>query len=211
MSMFNRKAMLGAALTAGLAVVIAVYLLSATGADTWQGGLVAPSPIQVPINPHMPPAGSAIATGIVVTGSEMIIYLSYGEPGDRSKPMLVTMWRDVQSGHVRNWLPMVKGVEAVDVPDNMWALRQELAPDGTLVEYGVVNGPAERIVITDGDRSVDARFARWTADPAVTIFWVQRTGTPIPDNVPVCDGRYVHWMRIDIRWYRYMTATAPRS
>ena len=61
-------------------------------------------------------------------------------------------------------------------------------PDGTLVEFGGVWAEASRITSRSGGATVEARYARWSTNRQVTVFWLRRQGTPVPDSVRVGEG-----------------------
>jgi hypothetical protein len=152
------------------------------------GGPVTPTPVPVTINPSAMPLGNTVPTGIVLAGHEMILYF-WGD----LHPYLSTVWRDTNSGRITDVPPIPRTVPGLPIGtagvDPIFGLDQIDAGDGTVVEYGAVHGRPARIVVRDpSGTGSEASFTTWTRDPAVVIFWVQRKGSRIPENVAVREG-----------------------
>jgi hypothetical protein len=165
-----------------LAGTLGTVLVScaAPAPDGWTGGPASPVPVRVTVNPSALPIGDAVATGVVVSGKEMILYLW----GGRDLPDLGWAWRDTASGVVDEHDPV--GGTVVDlVTPSFPGLTQLDAGDGTVVEFGAVRAPAARIVVAPPDRDpVEARYVRWSVDPGVVLFWLRRTGPPVSSGAP---------------------------
>jgi hypothetical protein len=189
---------LAALRTTLLAAVLAVALAGCTpsGVPDWTGGPVSPSPLT--LDPIAGQAGDAIPTGLLVEKHELILYFLAGS-GD---PHLAATWRDTGTGKVSPWDPIYDAIEGGDIGEAstspVFQLNQYVPGDGTVIEYGGVVGPAARIVSRNGDEVTEARFARWSRDPSISIFWLRRRGLPIPPNthpdeahsVPLAPERY---------------------
>ena len=171
-----------------LAAVTAITACGSNATDDWAGGPVTPPTVAITANPNALPLGNAIATGITDGDQEIVLYFW----GDRHYPTLSPAWLNSHTHQV-----------SVDIPHTvtgpMWAadsgkffdLRQLTIADGTLVEYGAVRGTVSRITCQSGDQLVAARFTAWSADPSVTIFWLRRSGTPVPASTPSGTGLQV--------------------
>ena len=48
---------------------------------------------------------------------------------------------------------------------------------------------AGRITVQAAGKTVQAKYARWSANRSVTMFWLQRQGKPLPHNIPAGEGR----------------------
>jgi hypothetical protein len=173
-------------LAAPVAVGVAVMIvgLAACAARGTAGGPATPSPIAITANPSALPVGDTIPTGMLVGRKELVLYF-WGTAAD---PFLDQAWRDAGTGDVE--LDNVCGggaaggaIGAVE-PGRFFGLTQCVAADGTLIEYGAVWGEAIRITSQDAGATVEARYARWSTNRSITVFWLQRHGQPVPDNIP---------------------------
>lgn len=133
------------------------------------------------------PVGDTVPTGIVVDGQELILYFWGSGSG---LPYLDTAWREVSSGRVSDHGPWA-GTSFLDGDDGFVYLYQMVLTDRTLVEFGSFNGAVSKIVCDDHGSVVEARFAQWSRDRSVTIFWLHRRGDPVPENTPAGEGRTV--------------------
>jgi hypothetical protein len=150
-------------------------------ADDWVGGLVTPSPVPVTENPLTLPLGDSVPTGIVIDGYELVLYFW----GGGQYPHLDEAWHEVSTGRVTNEGRHGTAYLSCEAPFR--DLRQ-LTWNYTVVDCGAISGPVARVTSTFAGRTIEAKFTRWSADPAVTIFWMRGHGGPIPKNVPVGDG-----------------------
>jgi hypothetical protein len=151
----------------------------------WTGGPVSPVPVQVTVNPSAMPVGDAIATGLVAQGQELILRF-WGDPG---RLYLGTDWRDVATGRITEEkpFPMVSAGSTFGAPvsDRIFEVDQADPGDGTVLEFGVVDGSPARIVCEPpGGDPVEAKFTPWSRDPSISFFWLRRPGTRIPSNIP---------------------------
>lgn len=178
------------------AMLVGLAACAAKGPPEQPGAPETPSPVPITANPSALPVGDTVPTGIVIGGKEMVLYF-WGTPDD---PYLDDAWRDRSTGEVdvRNPCAGGTGVPAYMGPDrsgqrlysDLWLnVTQCTTPDGTLIEYGAVRADAARITSQDTGTTVQARFARWSIKPTITIFWLQRTGKPVPRNVELGVGR----------------------
>ncbi|MEV0560502.1 hypothetical protein [Dactylosporangium sp. NPDC050588] len=171
-------------------MVVGVAACAAKTGGEQAGGPVTPSPVPITVNPSALPVGDTVPTGVVIKGKEMVLYF-WGAP---ERPYLDQAWRDTGTGEVRvdticaggtgymaEWGPVE--------PGRVFGLMQCVTPDGTLVELGAVWAEATRVTSQAEGKTVEAKYAKWSRNPAVTIFWVQRHGKPIPQNVPAGEGR----------------------
>lgn len=171
------------------AAVVALGLLAGGCATTpdlsdWGGGPVTPSPIEVTVNPSALPIGDPLATGLVVKGHEMVLYL-WGEPS----LILTANWRDTATGKISEEDPVHDGFAGLDtVGAGPFQFAQYDPEDGTVIEAGYVRGPVARITSEDHGKVVEAKYTRWSHDPQVTIFWLRRVGEPYPALRPADDG-----------------------
>jgi len=178
----NRRALLAICLAVvGSSAVVGCAAQASP--STWTGGPASPAPVRITINPSAPPLGNTVPTGIVVQDREMILYF-WGNPAN---PYFDVVWRDRGTGQVTEKGSGL-GVGARP-PDGFFEVNQLVAEDGTLIEYGALRRPAARITCAADGVTVEARYTRWSIDPMVTIFWLQRSGSPIPANRDVGDGR----------------------
>jgi hypothetical protein len=150
-------------------------------------GPVTPSPVAVTIHPSALPLGQAMATRVVIDGQEMIVYLW----GTLRYSTLDIAWRDTTTGAVTEQLRGFWTVAMCTPTDPAFLAVDELSTATTVVDFGAVRAPATRIVADGYGESVPAAFTTWTADPSVTVFWLVRSGPPIPSPSPVGDGRSV--------------------
>jgi hypothetical protein len=153
---------------------------------TWVGGPVTPSPIAITVNPSALPVGATMPTGITLAGREMVLYF-----WSRNSLYLDAVWRDVTTGVITDELPGSRFVSAQPSDPAIVQLAQLVAPDRTLVEYGAVRGTVGLIVCEDNGIRVEAQFTQWSENAAVTVFWLRRQGSPVPDNTPAGPGRMV--------------------
>lgn len=167
----RRSLLLAATCAAGL-----VLASCAPAVSGWTGGPASPATVRVSVNPSALPIGDAVATGVVVSGRELVLYLW----GGREYPNLGWAWRDTGSGVVDDHDPVGGTVVDLSAPPFL-GLTQLDAGDGTVVEFGAVRAPATRIVVTPPGRDpVETRYVRWSADFGVVMFWLRRSGPPVP-------------------------------
>ena len=181
-----------AAVPVAVGVAVVVVALAACATRGTAGGPVTPSPIPITANPSAQPVGDTMPTGILVGRKELVLYFW----GTAASPYLDQAWRDVDSGYVEvqnvcgGGRAMGAAGGAVE-PGRLFGLTQCYAGDGTLIEYGAVWAEATRITSQDAGATVEARYARWSTNRSVTVFWLQRHGRPAPDNVADGPGRTV--------------------
>src|SRR5262245_50542094 len=123
------------------------------------------------------PVGETMPTGIYLGGQEMVLYF-WGP----NQPYLDVAWRDRTSGavHDQPGLDILTTVCGASAP---WLAVYELtSPDGIVVDFGAVRASVASISADYKGSTVDAKYARWTADRAVTVFWLRRPGGPMPSN-----------------------------
>jgi hypothetical protein len=174
-----------------VAMIVALAACATRGAaDDTTGGPATPSPIPITANPSALPVGETIPTGILVGRKELVLYFW----GTAANPFLDQAWRDADSGDVEvdNVCAGGRAVGAAGgavEPGRFFGLTQCHAGDGTLVEYGAVWAEATRITSQDAGVTAEAHYTRWSTNRSVTVFWLQRHGRPVPDNVPDGPGR----------------------
>jgi hypothetical protein len=137
--------------------------------------------VPVTFNPYAQPRGETVPTGIVIKGLELILYFWGSGEG---LPDLDVAWRDVATGHVGD-----STMFTARLGDSRIAQTGSGAPfrvnqmsfdgDDLLIEFGSLRGVASRITSADARTVTEARFTRWSEDPAVTIFWLRRRGLRI--------------------------------
>jgi hypothetical protein len=188
----TRRFLLTCALVALGTAGTALASCARSGTD-WAGGPVDPGLVQVSLGPSLSPVDDAVRTGIVIHDQELILFLyGGGEP-----PWIGMVWRDTKTGELTyphgGW--SLPGPSIGDVPP-LFDLSQVPLADGTIVELGAIRTPVARITSTPpgGGDPIEARFAKWHTDPSVTIFWLRRSGAPIPglSSVPRTDT-YEPW------------------
>ncbi|WP_432994310.1 hypothetical protein [Dactylosporangium sp. CA-233914] len=166
-----------------LVAALAACTANATSGPPPGGGLVTPSSVPFSVGPSAHTTGNSMPTGIVVNGKELILYF-WGEP---DHPYLAQASRSTTTGAIDvddvclGGRAMTK--QLATVPGKFFFVGQCVAPDGLLIEYGAVYADAERITSRSGGTTYEAKFARWTPKPGVTVFWLHRKGDPIPGNV----------------------------
>jgi hypothetical protein len=169
-----------AILAAGLPAACA----SSTGAP---GGPETPIPVPIIAYPSARPVGNTVPTSVVVGGRELVLYFW----GDPARPTLTAAWRDTGTGAV-DVNTGCNGVIVMD-PDELrghfFGLRQCVTDNGSLIEFGAIWAEPARITSKDAGKAVDARFAWWSGNHDVTVFWLKRAGAPVPDNTPDGEGR----------------------
>jgi hypothetical protein len=187
------------------AVVASVLVLGLSGCATggpsdWVGGPVTPSPVTITYWPSAMPVGETMPTGIDVAGQEMVLYF-----WNANQPYLDVAWRDRASGavHEQPGLDVLTTTCGASPP---WLALYELsAPDGQVVDFGAVRAPVARLSDEFRGSTVDAKYARWTADPGVTVFWLRRPGGPMPTDSQLGGDREVP---LDPSLYPLVTAYA---
>ncbi|MET7423739.1 hypothetical protein [Dactylosporangium sp. NPDC005555] len=173
------------------AVLVGVAACAAAGPTGPAGpvqGPETPAPVAITVNPSALPVGDPVPTGIAVGRQELVLYFW----GTAEQPYLDQAWRDQGSGAVDVDHPCAGGraVTAMtmgDLKGKLFGVTQCVTPDGTLIEFGGVWAEAGRITSQAGGATVEARYARWSRNPQVTIFWLSRKGKPLPDSV--ADGK----------------------
>ena len=169
----------------GLMIVgLATCSVRGTAGDT-PGGPATPSPIAITANPSALPVGDTMPTGILVSRKELVLYFW----GTAAAPFLDQAWRDADTGDVELDDVCCGGRTAGGTlgavgPGRFFGLTQCAAADGTLIEYGAVWGEASRITSQGAGATAEARYARWSTNRSITVFWLQRYGRPVPDNIP---------------------------
>ncbi len=176
-----------------VAAAMLVGLAACTAKDAAEppGGPETPSPVPITANPSALPVGDTVPTGVVVGGKEMVLYFWGARPDD---PYLDHGWRDRSTGVVDVDHGCAGGTSYFADPMASSAVRwigvqQCVTPDGTLIEFGAVWAEADRVTVQAGGTTVQARYARWSANRSVTMFWVKRQGKPLPENVVDGEGR----------------------
>jgi hypothetical protein len=172
------------------AMLVGLAACAAKGPAEQAGGPETPSPVPITVNPSALPVGDSIPTGVLIGGKELVLYFW----GTAELPYLDQAWRDRGSGvvDVDNVCAGGTGVGADVGPDaggRWFNVVQCVTPDGTLIEFGGVRGEVARVTSTAGGATVQARYARWSANRAITVFWLQRQGKPLPRNVDLGSGR----------------------
>ena len=172
-------------------MIVGLAACSARGtADDTTGGPATPSPIAITANPSALPVGDTMPTGLLVGRKELVLYFW----GTAAAPFLDQAWRDAGTGEVEvddvcGGGRAAGGALGAVGPGRFFGLTQCVAADGRLIEYGAVWGEASRITSQDAGATVEARYARWSTNRSITVFWLQRNGQPVPDNIPNGAGR----------------------
>jgi hypothetical protein len=152
------------------------------GATGPPGGLVSVSPIPLTANPSLVPDGDTVPTGILVAGWELVLSGTPGFPA----PQLWPTWVERATGRERDTWPASLGGDSTTVvvggPLNI--VEHTVVGDGTVINWGVVTGAPDWIVLTENGRNYPATFARWSVDRTVTFWWLRRPGGPLPAGVP---------------------------
>ncbi|GAB3796217.1 hypothetical protein GCM10027605_03730 [Micromonospora zhanjiangensis] len=120
------------------------------------------------------PVGEVVTSGLRRAGEERVFYFVPVHLPDLPDVRigLVAGRRTADGGLVSDFL--ANDVEGSDRRPGFHAIGNERTGqrDGPpLPIFGYFVGPAKRITATAGERRVDARVARWSADPQVLIFW----------------------------------------
>ncbi|GAB3830748.1 hypothetical protein ACFPIJ_30735 [Dactylosporangium cerinum] len=173
------------------AVLVGLAACAAKGPDGQPGGLETPSPVPITVNPSALPVGDTVPTGIVIGGKEMVLYFWGGSP---DWPHLDHAWRDRRTGAVEVDQPCAGGygffADTMQTEPVRWLdVHQCVTPDGTLIEFGAVFAEPGRVTVQAAGKTVEAKYARWSANRSVTMFWEQRQGKPLPHNIPDGEGR----------------------
>jgi hypothetical protein len=157
-----------------------------TGSEPWTGGPTTPPAVRITVNPSALPIGDAIATGMIVKGYEMLLYIWH-----QPTPYLSADWRDVSTGAITENDPVHQGWAGLNTFYVEGCQLAQFDPrDGTIIEVGCLRGPVARITSEDHGTVVEAKFTRWSADPEITIFWLRRDGGPYPSRLRASDGSW---------------------
>lgn len=160
------------------------------------GGLTPPLTVELTPSPSWHPVGPAVKTGIVVGDAELVIYFWAGGDGTGT-PTLTGGWLDARTSAVLVRPRDADGVEvtvrgggtAYGYSDSPFIGIHQVAFVGhPLIEWGAIRGRPARIVIESDGQATAASFTRWPHDEDVTIFWLQRSGDPMPEDTPIGDG-----------------------
>ncbi|GHJ45305.1 hypothetical protein Cs7R123_26470 [Catellatospora sp. TT07R-123] len=166
-----------------LMVLVAVLVLGGCAAgETGGGGLVTPaSPVLPSPNPSALPVGDTIRTGVMNAGRELVLYF-WGS----GRPYLDEFWYGPDGPAAVDYRVTFAGGDGRLFLD----LREMTVGQGTLIDFGAVRGPLDRLVCAAADGATAASFAPWSADPTVYVFWLVRRGSPLPEPTPVGEGRW---------------------
>jgi hypothetical protein len=130
----------------------------------------------IPVNPSDPPAAAPIATGFRVGDTALLLWFSH--PG--SPIGLDDGWYDTRTGQpVEGPQPTLGSFAAEPVPHCFQSLTEVTLPDGDLLDYGWLIGPATAVVMTQDAIQASATTATWAPDPAKVVFWTRRHGRPL--------------------------------
>jgi hypothetical protein len=170
------------------AVLVGLAACAARNTMEQPSGPETPSPVPITLNPSAMPVGDTIPTGVVVGRKELVLYF-WGNP---QHPYLDSAWRDQGTGVIDADTPCNGGVgTGADLGGDAthWLNATQCAgPGDALVEYGAVRGDVARVTSQSGGATVQARYARWSANQEITVFWLQRKGKPAPQNVELGTG-----------------------
>ena len=176
------------------------YLAMLTGLLVALGGVFAavqpgghkpgplPSPtVSIAIDPSFSAYGHVITTGARVgTDYELVMWFANG-------PDTVTIASgllDRRTGAVRDLESLSGMYQASAKALGFQMLSQVDDRNGAVLDYGLYVGPANRIVEQVRGQQYETHLAQWSVNPAFTVFWVDRPGTPLPtdSNHPVDPG-----------------------
>jgi hypothetical protein len=172
---------------AGIAAAAAVVLVVVFAVQLRQP---APAPVAQPPSPRpalstttpAPPAekpvGDVVGTGIRTPGGELVFYaraIDLPELPDVRFGLVA----GVRSGTSLQALLVTNELRGSDRSFGFHATDGgETIGDHVIPVFGYFAGPAAKITTTVHGRTVEARLAKWTADPGVVFFWFN------PDDVP---------------------------
>jgi hypothetical protein len=130
----------------------------------------------IPVNPSDPPAAAPIATGFRVGDDALLLWLSH--PG--SPIGLDQGWYDTRTGQpTEGPRPTMGWFPTEPAPDCFQSLTEVTLPDGDLLDYGWLIGPATTVVMTQGAVQESASTLAWAPEPAKVVFWTRRRGRPL--------------------------------
>lgn len=161
-----------------VSLLLAVSACAGKSGGSAPGGPVTPSSIPIDIGPSARVAGNTMPTGIVVDGKELVLFFWMASNG----PVFADAVRDTATGAVSQDLAMCRAGTGSDSPPPFLGLKQCVASDGSLIEFGAFRGQAARVTSQAEGRTTEASFARWNQD-TITVFWLQRHGTPAPTGI----------------------------
>ncbi|QKV76926.1 hypothetical protein [Amycolatopsis sp. Hca4] len=163
-----------------LVVVFAIQLRQPAPAPVAQPPAPATSAAPAPTTPQPveQPIGDVVGTGIRTTDGEIVLYARAVDapelPGIRFG--LVAGFRSgtsLQSVLATNEFRGSDRSFGFHATDGGEVIRNQVIP-----VFGYFAGPAERVTTTVHGRTVEAKLAKWSADPGVVFFWFN------PDEVP---------------------------
>jgi hypothetical protein len=130
----------------------------------------------IPLNPSDLPAAAPIATDFRVGDAALLLWFS--RPG---LPIgLDDGWYDTRTGQPVEGPPPTMGWFPTEpVPECFQSLSEVTLPDGDLLDYGWLIGPATAVVMTQGTVQASASTVAWAPEPAKVVFWTRRHGRPL--------------------------------
>jgi hypothetical protein len=162
-----------------LVVVLAVQLRQPASAPVAQPPSPAPAVSATsPAPPAEQPIGDVVATGIRTPAGEIVLY---------ARAVDAPELPDVRFGLVAGFrsgasLQAVLATNEFRGSDRSFGFHAtdggEVVRDQVIPVFGYFAGPAAKITTTVHGLTVEARLAKWSADPNVVIFWFH------PDAVP---------------------------
>jgi hypothetical protein len=159
-------------------LLLAVTACGHTADGSPPGGPVTPSSIPISIGPSAHTIGNTMPTGIVIQGTELVLYFWDSASG----PVFAQAWRNTGTGAVETSGGFCTGGTGSEDQHLLSGLSQCRAADRSLVEFGVFQGEAARITSRADGTTTEAHFARWNRD-TLTVFWLQRHGKPAPTDI----------------------------